>query len=215
MNVSSVNQASSTYAPTTSATQENKDQFLQLLVTQIKNQNPLDPMSNEEFTAQLTQFSMLEQLEELNQNMVQDMSYSQSLNNTMMLSVVGKTASVISDGVEVSDGSAARSRLQVGAGGTATVEVKNSAGEVVASYTESVDAGWNDITWDGQMNNGDQAEDGNYTLSVTTEDGAGNEMPSQLYATGVVQSIRFENNLAVLSVNGRDYYASEIAEVGQ
>jgi flagellar basal-body rod modification protein FlgD len=215
MNVSAVNQASSAYSPTTSSTQESKDQFLQLLVTQLQNQNPLDPMSNEEFTAQLTQFSMLEQLEEMNQNMEQDMSYSQSLNNTMMLSIVGRTASVVSDGVEVSEGTAATSRLEVGSNGVATVEVKNSAGEVVASYTESVDAGWNDLTWDGLLSDGEQADDGSYTLSVTVEDAAENEIQSQLYATGLVQSIRFENNLAVLSVNGHDYYASEIAEVGQ
>ena len=215
MNVSAVNQASSAYSPTTSSTPDSKDQFLQLLVTQLQNQNPLDPMSNEEFTAQLTQFSMLEQLEEMNQNMEQDMSYSQSLNNTMMLSIVGRTASVVSDGVDVSEGTAATSRLEVGSNGVATVEVKNAAGEVVASYTESVDSGWNDLTWDGLLGDGEQADDGNYTLSVTVEDAAGNEIQSQLYATGLVQSIRFENNLAVLSVNGHDYYASEIAEVGQ
>ncbi len=215
MDVSAVNQTSSAYAPTTSSTQDSKDQFLQLLVTQLQNQNPLDPMSNEEFTSQLTQFSMLEQLEEMNQNMVQDMSYSQSLNNTMMLSVVGRSASVVSDGVEVTEGQPAKSRLEVGINGVATVEVKNAAGEVVASYTESVDAGWNDLTWDGLLSDGEQADDGSYTLSVTVEDAAGNEVASQLYATGIVQSIRFENNLAVLSVNGHDYYASEIAEVGQ
>jgi flagellar hook assembly protein FlgD len=151
----------------------------------------------------------------MNQNMEQDMSYSQSLNNTMMLSIVGRTASVVSDGVDVSEGTAATSRLEVGSNGVATVEVKNAAGEVVASYTESVDSGWNDLTWDGLLGDGEQADDGNYTLSVTVEDAAGNEIQSQLYATGLVQSIRFENNLAVLSVNGHDYYASEIAEVGQ
>jgi flagellar basal-body rod modification protein FlgD len=45
----------------------NKEDFLQLLMAQMKNQNPLEPMSNQEFVAQLTSFSSLEQLEKLNQ----------------------------------------------------------------------------------------------------------------------------------------------------
>jgi len=214
MNVSSTSGTSTAYTPPVSTTQESQNQFLQLLVTQIQNQNPLDPMSNQEFTAQLTQFSMLEQLETMNANMVQDMAYSQSLNNTMMLDLVGKTASVAGDGVEVSDGVVASNRLEVAGNGVARINVKNEAGEVVASYVESVSAGWNQINWNGKLTNGDHAEDGSYTLEVSVEDAAGNDLNHQLYATGMVQSIRFENNLAVLSVNGREYYASEIAEVG-
>jgi flagellar hook assembly protein FlgD len=114
----------------------------------------------------------------------------------------------------VSDGSATGSRLQVAGDGTATVEVKNAAGEVVATYVTDVEAGWNDIAWDGMTDDGDMADDGSYTLSVTVADRAGEEITAQVYRQGEVDSIRFENNLAVLTVAGSEYYASEIAEVG-
>lgn len=215
MYVTSATTSSGTASGTQLTTsQESQDQFLQLLVTQIQNQNPLDPMSNEEFTSQLTQFSMLEQLETMNSNMTQDMTYSQSLNNTMMLSLVGKQASVVGDGVTVSEGAAGSSRLDSAGAGTARVEVRDADGEVVRTYITGVDAGWNDVTWDGRLDNGEPAEDGAYTLSVTVTDAGGSELDHQLYESGRVDSIRFENSLAVLSVNGQDYYASEIAEVG-
>ena len=214
MNVSGVSTttAASAYGP--GSTKESQDQFLQLLVTQLQNQNPLDPMSNEEFTAQLTQFSQLEQLEELNANMQADMGISQSLNNTMMLDIVGRTATVAGEGVDVSDGLATGSRLQSAGDGVATVEVRNAAGEVVATYRTDVEAGWNDIAWDGMTEAGEMAEDGAYTLSVTVADRAGEEIPAHVFRQGRVDSIRFENNLAVLTVAGSEYYASEIAEVG-
>lgn len=214
MNVSSVTGSGIAGGTQLTTAQETQDQFLQLLVTQIRNQNPLDPMSNEEFTSQLTQFSMLEQLEGINSNLTQDMSYSQSLNNTMLLGLVGREASVLGDGVTVSDGEAGSSRLETAGPGTATVEVRDADGTVVRTFVRGVDAGWNDLTWDGRLDGGDAAEDGSYTLSVTVTDAAGGAIDHQLFETGRVDSIRFENSLAVLSVNGRDYYASEIAEVG-
>jgi len=214
MNVTDATSGSTATGTQLSTAQQSQDQFLQLLVTQIQNQNPLDPMSNEEFTSQLTQFSMLEQLETLNANSTQEMGYSQSLNNTMMLSLVGKQASVTGDGVTVNEGTAGTTRLDSAGAGNATVQVLDADGEVVRTFVRGVDAGWNDLTWDGRLDNGEPAEDGDYTLAVTVADAAGEELDHELYESGRVDSIRFENNLAVLSVNGRDYYASEIAEVG-
>jgi flagellar basal-body rod modification protein FlgD len=215
MIVSNANQSSvgGTYTTSTGSAAA-QDQFLRLLVTQIQNQNPLDPMSNEEFTSQLTQFSMLEQLENVNDNLMQGMAYNQSLNNTMMLDLVGRRATVLGDGVTVSDGVATPNRLRAAGNGTVTVEVRDEAGELVDTFTQDVEQGWNDLSWDGRTADDESAPDGDYTFSVTATDRAGEEIAAQLYMTGQVESIRFENNLAILTVAGREYYAAEIVEVG-
>lgn len=213
MNVTSVGTSTSTTA-NTSGVPTNQDQFLQLLVTQIQNQNPLDPLDNAEFTSQLSQFAMLEELEQMNASMDQNMVYSQSLNNTMLLGLVGQHAVVEGDEVHVEDGEISRTQIQSSSAGTATVEVRNAAGTVVATYTAEVEAGWNDLPWDGRLAGGDEAEDGTYTVSVSVHDRAGTEVDAITYMEGIVDSIRFENNLALLSIDGRDYYASEIAKVG-
>jgi flagellar basal-body rod modification protein FlgD len=213
MNVSPVGNNTSTTA-TTNGTASDQDQFLQLLVTQIQNQNPLDPLDNAEFTSQLSQFAMLEELEQMNASMEQNMVYSQSLNNTMLLGLVGKHAVVEGDEVTVSDGTASSSQVQVSAAGIATVEVIDENGSVVRTFTTEVEPGWNDLEWDGLNTTGATVEDGSYTVSVNVADRAGNALESITYMSGLVESVRFENNLALMSIGGRDYYASEIAKVG-
>ena len=213
MNVSPVgNGATST--TTTGTSEAQQDQFLQLLITPIQNQNPLDPLDNAQFTSQLSQFAMLEELTTMNASLEQNMVYSQSLNNTMLLGLVGKHAVVAGTELNVSDGEVSSSQIQASAGGVATIEVSNESGTVVASYTQEVAPGWNDVSWDGLLEGGDTAADGAYTVSVSVTDRAGNDVSAVTYMSGIVQSIRFENNLALLSIGGRDYYASEIAKVG-
>ncbi len=215
MNVTQVGAgASLTAAGGTTGVDQSRDQFLELLVTQIKNQNPLDPMDNAEFTSQLSQLASLEQLQQMNQQLQQSAAYTQSLNNTMLLSVVGRHATVQGDGLRVADGTATGNAVQLSAPATVTVHVRDAQGAEVASYTRRLDAGWQDITWDGTLADGSAAPDGDYTLAVTATDQAGNDVPFQLYRTGLVESIRFENNLAVFSIGGQDYYASEIARIG-
>lgn len=216
MSVSTVSSttSSTTTTTTSSSTEASEDQFLQLLVTQLQNQNPLDPLDNAEFTSQLAQFSMLEELEGMSESLEENLVYSQSLNNTMLLGLVGQHAVVEGDEVTVEDGEITQTQIQCASAGTATVEVTDASGNVVATYSTEVDAGWNDLPWDGLLEGGDTAEDGTYTVSVSVVDRAGTEVESVTYMEGIVDSIRFENNLALLSIGGVDYYASEIAKVG-
>lgn len=213
MNVTPVGSGTTNSTPTNATTSE-QDQFLQLLITQIQNQNPLDPLDNAQFTSQLSQFAMLEELTAMNASLEQNMVYSQSLNNTMLLGMVGKHAVVEGNDVTMADGEATSSQIQSSAAGVATVEIANESGTVVATYTQEVAPGWNDLTWDGHLEGGDTAADGTYTVSVSVADRAGNDVSAVTYMSGIVQSIRFENNLALLNIGGRDYYASEIAKVG-
>jgi len=194
--------------------EELKNEFLQMLITQIKNQDPLKPLDNAQFTSQLAQLSTLEQLQGLNESMTQDLVYTQSLNNTMMLGLVGRTAVVEGDQVAVSGGEPTPCHLQTEAAGVATVTVRDESGDVVRTFTQTVDAGWSELTWDGLGTDGQPAADGDYTLSVEVADSEGADVASVVYMSGLVESIRFENNLALLHIAGRDYYASEIARVG-
>ena len=80
-----------------------KDDFLKLLITQLKNQDPLNPTDGTAFASQLAQFSSLEQLSNLNDAIQQSMSNSlyltQSINNSLASNLVGKNVTVLSDSV--------------------------------------------------------------------------------------------------------------------
>jgi flagellar basal-body rod modification protein FlgD len=216
MSVSSVSSNSSMISGNseTSSVQQSQDEFLQLLVTQMQNQDPLNPMDNNEFTSQLTQFSQLEQMQFLNSQMEESLIYTQSLNNTMMLGLVGKNATVQGDGVQVNGENISSNKISVDTGGTVTVVVKDDDGNTVRTYEVSSEAGWNDISWDGKDDNGEAVVDGDYSLEIAVSDSAGNDVSFTSYMTGAVESIRFENNLVLLSLAGQEFYASEIVEVG-
>jgi flagellar basal-body rod modification protein FlgD len=74
-----------------------KEDFLNLFVTQMKYQNPLDPMDNTEFTAQLAQFSSLEQLTNINTQLTDLLSYENSLHNTLTTSLIGRNVTFSGD----------------------------------------------------------------------------------------------------------------------
>jgi len=74
-----------------------KDEFLKLFVTQMQYQDPLNPMDNTEFTAQLAQFSSLEQLTNLNSQMTDILTYENSLHNTISASLIGKNVTYSGD----------------------------------------------------------------------------------------------------------------------
>jgi len=187
--------------------------FMNLLVAQIQNQDPLSPMSNAEFTSQITQFSTLEQIVGLGAKMDEQVLMSQAINNTAMLSLIGRDVTVAGDDVTVSDGEVSVNMLNSAATGTATVEVLDSAGAVVRSYQEDVQAGLNTIQWDGKLADESQAADGEYTLRVKVQDREGKEVISAVLMTAAVEGLRFENNAAIVTVNGEDFSVADIFKV--
>jgi flagellar basal-body rod modification protein FlgD len=186
--------------------------FMNLLVAQIQNQDPLSPMSNAEFTSQITQFSMLEQMTGLGDKMDQQVLMSQAINNTAMLSLIGRDVTVAGDDVTVSDDGITGNMLNADAAGTATVEVLDATGEVVQTYTVAVDAGLNDIAWDGRTEDG-QAVNGEYTLRVKVKNSAGEDVTSTVLKTRAVEGLRFENNAAIVTVDGEDFNVADIYKV--
>lgn len=186
--------------------------FMTLLVAQIQNQDPMSPMNNSEFTSQITQFTMLEEMEKTNAKLEESIMVGQSINNTAMLSLVGKDVTVEGDGATVSGGQVSESVIAAEGAGQAVIKIRDSAGNVVATYERDVTQGLNDVTWDGLDGDGNTAPDGDYTLEVTVTSG---ETPVEFTTlmTGAVQSLRYENNVAVVTVGGSEYYVSEIYKV--
>jgi len=190
----------------------NSIDFMTLLVAQIQNQDPMSPMDNQQFTEQITSFSMLDEMTKMNEKLEESMMVGQSINNTAMLGLVGKDVTVQGNQTWVTDGVATTTGITTQSPGTAFVEVKDSNGAVVATYEKDVNAGLNHLEWDGTLANGDIAPNGEYSVSVKVMNGEF-DIPSTTLMTGAVESLRYENNVAVVSVGGTEYYVSEIYSV--
>jgi len=190
----------------------NKIDFMTLLVAQIQNQDPMSPMDNSEFTSQITQFTSLEEMQSMNAKLDDNLMVGQSINNTAMLALVGKDVTVDGNQSWVAAGEASENVIATDLPGRAVIEVTDSQGQVVATYERDVQQGLSDVTWDGILEDGSVAPDGQYTISATVTNGEA-DVPFSTLMTGPVEGLRYENNVAVVSVGGHEFYVSDIYKV--
>ena len=146
-----------------------KNEFLMLLVTQLQNQDPLNPMDYTEFTSQMAQFSSLEQLQNLNTNIEKLQGYQNALFNESIVPLIGKTVGTYDNGLEYKGDDTCELSFNLDSSASAVyASIYNSQGELVREINEvgSYDQGFNTITWDGKDNNGNALDAGNYSFEV-------------------------------------------------
>lgn len=192
-----------------------KTDFLNLLITQIQQQDPLNPEDPSEFTAQLAQFSNLEQMITMN-NSIQDLQALQlSANNTLAVSLIGKDVTFAGDELSIAAGAATSVRFQADTAATnATVTITNDAGKVVRTLqVPSAQAGENVVAWDGKADDGTVLADGTYHVSVSAKDESGNSVTMTALQTGRVSGIIFNNGQTYIDVDGKQVSLGDIVGI--
>ena len=195
----------------------NKMDFLNLLVSQLQHQDPMNPEDPSEFTAQLTQYSSLEQLINLNSGLT-GLGESQFLNSQIAAaSFVGKDAVVGGDDLILAGGAAAPVQYQLGeASAATTMNIYNDAGALVKTVElGTATAGTHNVTWDGTTTAGTAALDGNYRFEVVAKDATGKPITASTAFTGRVTGVTYENGSIGLKINGTTYNISSLISVDQ
>ncbi|CAD7772874.1 hypothetical protein BLFGPEAP_00852 [Candidatus Methanoperedenaceae archaeon GB50] len=90
-----------------------KEEFLKLFMAQMQYQNPLEPLKGTEFTAQLAQFSQLEQMWNINENLKNNQLFLNSLNNAQAVNFIGKNIKAVGNSVYLKEGDSAFIPLQI------------------------------------------------------------------------------------------------------
>jgi len=186
--------------------------FLQLLTTQLQNQNPLDPLDTNQFTQQLVEFAQVEQQLKSNDQLTTLVTLQKSAQSTLALGFVGATVAVDGSTAQLTNGQASWS-FSVTKPSTASVTITNSTGQTVYSGSYTVQAGPQNFTWDGKGTNGVQWPDGSYTLSVTAKDTSGQSVAVSTEVQGVVDSVDLTKDPPVLSVGGQTFTVDKIKRV--
>jgi len=154
----------------TSATQEISDRFLKLLVTQLKNQDPMNPMENAEMTMQLAQMSTVEGINKLNSSMETLLSGYQAAQSMQATSLLGHSVLTEGNVLSLSGGSAVGAAELAGVADTVTVKVLGAGGQLLDTLDLGrQSAGEIRFGWDGVDANGNRMTDGTYTFSVSAE----------------------------------------------
>jgi len=218
MSVSSA--TSSTSQAQTSSTQsastrlnQNFDMFLQMLTTQLQNQNPLEPLDANKFTEQLVQYSSVEQQIATNQSLQQLTSIVIAQNAASLVNYVGSEVTAEGNAATLKDGKAKWNFETQTQAQTMTVEIRNEAGALVATQTLTPSDTKVSFEWDGKANDGSTAPDGTYRVTVKASDAEGANVPVTSKVSGVVTEIDFSTAEPTLSVNGMTIPASSILSV--
>ena len=182
-----------------------KDEFLKLFIAQIQYQDPLNPLDSAEFTAQLAQFSSVEQLYGMNSKLG---NIEETMNNQSEqrdnLGYIGKTVKVNDNTLRVDNKTVQSGSYAIDDGGYVTIDVYDSDGLIVRTFYKGwEDKGEHDVNWDGRDDAGALARDGSYTFEVTARDEDGFYVPSNTYISGEVTGITYQDGQPYLMIGER------------
>ncbi len=177
--------------------EEDLNRFLNLLITQLKNQDPLDPLDATEFTSQLVQFASVEQQIQQNANLEKLINLTQVSQVSSMVDFIGTTVEATGQDFPLENGEAKFTyTLDAGADKTTIHIVQN--GLTVFSTSGETDAGKHTFTWDGRDKNGVTLSDGTYTAVVTAQDRQGKLLTVEHSIFGRVTGAGAENGVVTM-----------------
>jgi flagellar basal-body rod modification protein FlgD len=192
--------AAASPATAASSAADTQDRFLKLLVTQMKNQDPLNPMDNAQVTSQMAQLSTVTGIDKLNvtlKALSDSMTSSQSL---QAASMIGHGALVAGNSIDLSGGAGLGGFELTQPVDSARVSIYDQAGALVRSIDMGAQpAGIAKWQWDGKDGAGNDMADGSYTFKVNTTQGTTSVAATSLQF-GMVNSVTQNTQGVALSV---------------
>jgi flagellar basal-body rod modification protein FlgD len=192
-----------------------KDAFLNLLVTQLRNQDPLSPMDSTQFTAQLAQFSSLEQLSNINDNLGILQLYQASINNSQAVGFIGRTVKSLGNSVYFAEGVQAEMHFELAEEASEVfIHIYDSKGNFVKTMEcGSLNAGDQSIEWDGTDDEGNALLEGTYTFEVVANDAGGEEVEATTFMINKVTGVTFEEGITYLLAGDLKIAIGNVVEV--
>ncbi len=205
-----------------------KDQFLNLLITTLRYQDPLNPASNEDFLAQMAQFSGLEaarntntsieKLTEQIESMVEKQNdASNTLSQASSTNLLGKAVRIGASNVTYT-GAPIKFKAHIEPGNSSVVSIVNKDNEVI-NVLEMVDnknqnlEGDVELVWDGRTPEGKAAPKGDYKIEITTRDGSRDV--GYAFDEGLVTGITYDKGDVLLTVDGNKRSFKDIIYVSE
>lgn len=190
-------------ASATGSSADSEQRFLKLLVTQLNNQDPLNPLDNAQLTSQLAQMSTVSGIEKLNSAFQAMLAQSGSSQVLQSASLIGRTVLVPGDALAMRQGAAAPFAVDMSAAADSVkVDVTNAAGDTVRSYDlGALPPGVKTLSWDGKTDGGVPVADGIYTVNVVST-AAGAKVASTALTYAAVSSVAQGSSGVSLDLGG-------------
>lgn len=189
------------------------NQFLNLLVTQLKNQDPLDPLDAKEFTSQLVQFASVEQQIYQNSNLEKLLAIQTSNQVSSMVNYLGTTVEFAGKKLPLEDGRAELTYTLPTNAQKLTLTITNGAGQVVFSTDLETEAGQHSFVWNGKDSNGIDQADGVYNFLVGGTDFANRLIDVTQTSFGRVTGASSDKGQVMLSIGDLDIKFEDVISV--
>ena len=216
MAVNGVSNTSNTSQMSTSRTTiaDNFDTFLSILTTQLKNQNPLDPMDTNQFTQQLVQFTGVEQQLKTNEFLETLMLSGQNTAKSDAVSYIGKEVTSSGRTGELTDTKAVFWAYSAdAAAANATITIKDAKGQVVYNTTGPLKSGPGTFRWDGKGSDGNIKPNGVYTVDIKGKDANGQDVKISTASIGIVTAVDFTGDVPILTIGSRSVAITDVTDV--
>lgn len=175
----------------TASLSESFDTFLTLLTTQLRYQDPLEPMDSAEFTNQLVQFTEVEQSISTNKQLEQLIGMQSSNQAVAAIGYIGNSVEALGNAMPLIDGAAEMTYTLPENAESASVLIFNAAGQLIQTLEGATAAGKHSVTWDGTASDGSTMPDGTYTIAVSARN-ADNDILD--VTTGIVGTVTGTQN---------------------
>jgi flagellar basal-body rod modification protein FlgD len=193
-----------------------KDAFFKLMLTQLKNQDPMNPLKNHEMAAQLAQFSTLEQMNNMNSTLTKIEGKNSEPQNFQALNLIGKTVAGDSSKVTRTQFDKAHEFNFTAPQELteANVKVLNQKGESVREYRmNNLKAGANKISWNGETDSGEKAQPGDYQFKITATGKGGQKLNVKTDFEGQITGISFSAEGPVLQVGSQSLKMRDVRQI--
>jgi flagellar basal-body rod modification protein FlgD len=202
-------------APVNPTSQMGKADFMRLLVAQLKNQDPLNPMDSREMIAQLATLTSVEKLTSLDTNMMQMRAESAGMASMQATALIGKNVVADSNHLTLTGKDPAQAQFELSAPAqSVTVSVRDSAGNTIRTLELGPQqVGARSFTWDGMDASGQRAQAGRYAFEVSARTEAGQPVAASTRVAGVVSEVAFDGGTAELVIGGARISLGDVVAV--
>ena len=177
----------------------NFDNFLKLLMTQLKNQDPTSPLDTNQFTTQLVQFASVEQQISANSNLTKLIELTQGEQVLQASSMVGKRVAVRADHMPLQNG-AGQVTFTAPSARPVAIAILTDAGVKIRDAVIAANAGDNQFLWDGKSNTGMKMPDGSYRVAVIGANPDGTTAALPFTVQGTATGISRQDNTVRLQM---------------
>lgn len=193
-----------------------QEQFLELLLVQMQNQSPMDPMDSQQFLAQLAQFSTLEQLAGVNAG-IDNLAIGQAgMVAGQVVTMIGKDVTYEGNETQLADGEANLKFELDQTAASVRVSIRNEDGTVIRVVDlGNRSSGVNEYVWDGEDDAGNAQPPGTYTFEVEATNQAGDDIRSQTFSTGRVDGVTYANGAPELIIGEIRKNPADILQITQ